>query len=168
MNINDAMNLLNLSGTTTQKDIAKAYKKAAIKYHPDRNPAGAEIMKAINEAYEFLKKLDKDVTFDTSEEAQPHDYGDELASVLNALFALAGLDIEICGNWVWIGGDTKTHKETLKELGCKWAKKKKMWFYRPDDYKSKNRIAWSMEQIRDNHGSKTVKRGSKRKELKAA
>ncbi|HDX0987992.1 TPA: DnaJ domain-containing protein, partial [Pasteurella multocida] len=53
MNINEALNLLNLSQNVSKDDIKKAYKKMAIKYHPDRNPAGAEVMKAINAAFEF-------------------------------------------------------------------------------------------------------------------
>uniref|UniRef100_UPI003F4ABCEB DnaJ domain-containing protein n=1 Tax=Pasteurella multocida TaxID=747 RepID=UPI003F4ABCEB len=57
MNINEALNLLNLSQNVSKDDIKKAYKKMAIKYHPDRNPAGAEVMKAINAAFEFLALL---------------------------------------------------------------------------------------------------------------
>ena len=31
------------------------YRQAALKFHPDRNPAGAEMMKIINAAYDVLK-----------------------------------------------------------------------------------------------------------------
>lgn len=37
MNINEALNILNLSGSVTKADIAKAYKRLAVKYHPDKN-----------------------------------------------------------------------------------------------------------------------------------
>ncbi|HGV5226690.1 TPA: DnaJ domain-containing protein, partial [Escherichia coli] len=35
MNIQEALNVFGLSGDLTEKDIKAAYKKAALKYHPD-------------------------------------------------------------------------------------------------------------------------------------
>ena len=32
-----------------------------------------------------------------------------------------GLEIEICGLWMWVGGETKKHKDALKDAGYKWA-----------------------------------------------
>jgi hypothetical protein len=29
------------------------------------------------------------------------------------------VEIEICGLWVWVGGETKKHKDTLKAAGYK-------------------------------------------------
>ena len=162
MNINDALNLLNISETATQADIKKAYKAASIKFHPDRNPAGAKMMVAINAAYDYLKNLGQTVT--PQEGFKANDYGEELNNVLNQLFALDGLILEICGNWIWIGGETKQHSAVLGKtgLGCYWAKKKKMWYYRPADYKSKGRGGWDMDTIRGVHGSeKPTKRPTK-------
>lgn len=68
-----------------------------------------------------------------------------------------GLTIEVCGSWVWVSGDTKPHKEALKESGFKWAPKKEMWHFRPSDHKSFNRGNWSMGKIREEHGSIRVK-----------
>jgi len=47
---------LGLSKDATQKEIAKAYRKAAIKYHPDssQNPGSAADFRNIQEAYETL------------------------------------------------------------------------------------------------------------------
>jgi len=42
-----------------------------------------------------------------------------------AILGLIGVDIEICGAWVWVTGDTRTHKEVLKENGYKYASKRK-------------------------------------------
>jgi len=158
MNINDAFNLLNITSSATQEEIAKAYRKASLKYHPDRNPAGAQMMQAINAAYNFLKK--QGVTVSPQEGFNANDYAEELNDILNQLFALDGLVIEICGNWIWISGETKKHAKALGKngIGCFYASKKKMWYFRPADYKSSGRGSWSIDKIREEHGSQTPKR----------
>ena len=50
--------LLGVARDATEADIKKAYRKLAMEFHPDRNPAPeAEArFKAITEAYEVLRK----------------------------------------------------------------------------------------------------------------
>lgn len=39
-------------------------------------------------------------------------------------------------------------------MGCKWAAKKKQWFYRPDEHKSRfNRKEHTIDQIREMYGT---------------
>lgn len=156
MNIQEALNVLGLSGdNVTEESLKAAKKKLSLKYHPDRNPNGAEIMKAVNAAFDFLEKhFDKISQFKSNDPAACYDYGEELSSVLEALNALTGVLFEVIGNWVWIGGETKEHKAALKELGCKWAPKKKQWFYRPEEHKCRfNRREHSLDDIRSKYGS---------------
>ena len=68
-----------------------------------------------------------------------------------------GLTIEVCGSWVWVSGDTKPHKEALKEAGFKWAPKKSMWHFRPTDHKSYSRGKWSINEIKEKHGCLRIK-----------
>ncbi|MGH1439756.1 MAG: J domain-containing protein [Cellvibrionaceae bacterium] len=156
MNIKDAARLLNLTGTVTPAEIKKAYRLAAQKYHPDKNPAGADMMKMINEAYAVLKDYSGEIPAsdhqsDNSEGEQ--NYSEAVNEVLNKIISLEGLDIEICGAWVWVSGETKRHKEILKEAGFKYASKKKQWYFRPDDWRSSSRGSLSMDEIRDKYGS---------------
>ena len=155
MNIQQALNIFGLSGELTEKDIKKAYKQAALKFHPDRNPVGADMMKAVNAAFDFLiQNIDKINQFQSADENARYDFGEELEKVLNILSGLSGVVYEVIGNWIWISGETKTHKDTLKEMGCKWAAKKKQWFYRPEDYKaSRNRKEHSIDEIREMYGT---------------
>ncbi|ECO4313583.1 DnaJ domain-containing protein [Salmonella enterica] len=158
MNIQEALNIFGLSGDLTKEDIKRAYKKASLKHHPDRNkdnPISSEIMKAINAAFDFLMdNLDKINQFQSANDDESYNYGEELERVLSELSALAGIVFEVIGNWVWISGDTKTHKETLKVMGCKWASQKKQWFFRPEEHKSRwNRKEHSIDEIREMYGS---------------
>ena len=158
MNIQQALNIFGLSGELTEHDIKKAYKQAAVKFHPDKNrdnPLASEMMKAINSAYDFLmQNIDRINSCQSSQDSTSYHYGEELENVLNALLNMTGVIFEVAGNWVWISGDTKTHKDAIKALGCKWASKKKMWFYRPDEYKaSRNRKEHSIDEIRTMYGT---------------
>lgn len=74
MKITDAVSVLGLSGSVTKLDIKKAYKAAALKYHPDKNPAGAEMMKIINAAFDVLKGFEGTIPADAQEEST-QDYG---------------------------------------------------------------------------------------------
>ncbi|TNV16114.1 molecular chaperone DnaJ [Buttiauxella sp. B2] len=156
MNIQEALNVFGLSGELSEKDIKAAYKKLAFKYHPDRNPAiSGEIMKAINAARDFLlANLDNLNKFQSADESDHYNYGEEMESVLNTLSTLAGIVFEVIGNWVWISGETIVHKDVLKEIKCKWAPKKKQWFYRPEEHKStRNRKEHSLDEIREKFGT---------------
>ncbi|MDN8602277.1 J domain-containing protein [Citrobacter sp. S2-9] len=171
MNIQEALNVFGLSGELTGKDIKIAYRKAALKYHPDRNPLGVELMKAVNAAFDFLMaNIDKINQFQSTEETDRYDYGENLEKVLMVLSGLTGVVYEVIGNWIWISGETKGHKDTLRKLGCKWAPKKKQWFYRPEEHKSyRNRKEHSIEEIREMYGTKGQRKatGWKRVEVSA-
>ena len=155
MKISDACQILGLSGDITPELTKTAYRKACSLYHPDRNPAGLEMMQAVNQAYDVLRDY-------TGSEAVTVGYDADLFAALTAVIDL-GLTIEVCGAWVWVSGDTKPHKDILKAAGYKWAMKKLMWFYRPADYKSFSRGSFSIDEIRSKHGSETVRAKQKQK-----
>lgn len=136
-----------------------AYKKACSKFHPDKNPAGLEMMKMINIAYDVLKNYDGTSTV-SPEAAQ---YGDEVSEALNLIIGL-GLFIEICGAWVWVSGNTKGHKEALKASGFKWASKKLCWYFKPSYAKrSRSFGQYSMDSIREKYGSVTINKNAQKK-----
>ena len=80
--------------------------------------------------------------------------------IIIAIMDLEGIEVELVGSWIWISGDTKTHKATLKEIGCNWASKKLMWYWRPEEFKSYGRKSTSMNDIRNKYGSEKIKTNS--------
>lgn len=61
MDMRDACKILELSGVINADDIKKAYRKACMKYHPDRNPSGEHMMKLVNAAYAVLKDHSEEI-----------------------------------------------------------------------------------------------------------
>ncbi len=63
----DYYQLLEISKNATQDEIKKAYRKSALKYHPDKNPGDAAAekkFKQISEAYEVLSDEKKKQIYD--------------------------------------------------------------------------------------------------------
>lgn len=100
----DAAKILGISGEMTKEIIKKAYRAACMKYHPDRNPAGEEMMKAVNLAYETLQD------FEGNLESGAEGYDEAMMEVLNKLKELHGIVIEVCGSrGNWSLDDIRTH-----------------------------------------------------------
>ncbi|QCI23179.1 molecular chaperone DnaJ [Buchnera aphidicola] len=67
MSKKDYYQILGVSQSSDDRDIKKAYKKLAMKYHPDRNPGSKiaeEKFKQIKEAYEVLNDSKKRAAYD--------------------------------------------------------------------------------------------------------
>ena len=64
MSKRDYYEVLGVSKTVSSDEIKKAYRKLAIKYHPDKEGGSEEKFKEINEAYEVLKDSDKRSRYD--------------------------------------------------------------------------------------------------------
>ncbi len=63
----DYYDLLGVSKTASEEELKKAYRKLALKYHPDSNPGNKEAeekFKLINEAYAVLSNPEKRKQFD--------------------------------------------------------------------------------------------------------
>ena len=110
-------------------ELKKAYRDAAKANHPDMGGDTAT-MQRINAAYtarfEILKNrqnetaaADPDGSTKATTEAP-----DDFINIIAALLKLDGLEVELCGRWLWIGGNTMTHKEALKAAGCRWSQSK--------------------------------------------
>ena len=68
LNSDNYYKILGINKTANEKTIKKAYRKLAVKYHPDKNkndPKAAEVFKKINQAYSILSNKEKRDQYDT-------------------------------------------------------------------------------------------------------
>ncbi|MPM03141.1 hypothetical protein SDC9_49401 [bioreactor metagenome] len=140
-------------------ELKKAYKAAAMKNHPDMGGDTAT-MQAVNAEYEarfeVLKRsqntaAEEDETGKTQATTEaPEDFID----IINHLLHMDGLSVELCGRWLWIGGNTMKHKDELKACGCRWSSTKKLWsWHYAEDGARWHKSHYSMQKIRSKYGS---------------
>jgi molecular chaperone DnaJ len=93
----DYYELLEVTRTATDGELKSAYRKLAMKWHPDRNPGNKECetrFKEINEAYDVLKDEQKRAAYDRfghaafeqGSGAQGHGFGADFASTFSDIF----------------------------------------------------------------------------------
>ena len=129
------------------------YKNLCFKYHPDVSGFDStEIMKEINVEYLRLSEiLAKGTKFYESE----MNFSTLYQEKIEILIKLKGLTLEIIGNWLWVTGDTKTHKDILKSLKFNYAPKKQAWFFKNYPYHKKQGEK-PLDEIRYMYGSRIV------------
>lgn len=140
-----------------------AYKRLLIKYHPDNNKNDTTgMMQEINAEYDLLFQQLKD-TYEhsdnykkqTDRQKQAYDWekDKQLRAIIVALSKFAGLEIELCGTWVYVRGETYPYRKELKVLGMNYNRQKKCWIIHFDDYYKYHKKSASMSHIRDKYGS---------------
>lgn len=144
----------------TLEELKKQYKKLAMKYHPDLGGDTATMQEINNEydsLFEQLKNTHtnaKGETYTTTVETK--EAPEEFRNIINVLIALKGINIEVCGSWLWITGNTREYKEIFKSLKFRWSKSKQAWYYHTSDYRKKSKKTYSLNEIRDLYGSQTI------------
>ena len=141
------------SEVTGINEAKKVYKTLAKKLHPDVGGSEEEF-KILNSVYnDFIENkiyFSNDFKIDL-----------DLEKIISQILHFENITIELVGSWIWLSGDTKEIKDKLKELGFKWASKKKMWYY--GEMTGKSHGEKSLDEIKDKYGSKTFKKKEKEK-----
>lgn len=96
---------------TTLEELRKEYKKLVKQNHPD-NGGSVEVIKVINVEYEIqFKILEKSDTYNNRKKYNQQE-DEMIRDIINVIIHL-NIDIEICGSWIWVTGNTKMN---LKEM----------------------------------------------------
>ena len=146
----------------TLEDLKKQYHRLAMKHHPD--VGGTEqAMKEINAEYEELFSGLKD----THKNAEGEFYQSrttttetaaEFMDIIEKLIHMDSIEIEVCGSWVWVTGDTRPHKDELKALAFRWSSNKSAWYFHRDGYKKRSKKSLTLDEIRGYYGSEKIQK----------
>lgn len=156
-----AKKYINIDGEINIETLTKAYKKAIFKHHPDHGGTSQSFIELKN-AYEYLmRELQYPSKKYSSDSKQVEDimanYSQELINKIMELiekFATNDdININIIGDWIWLDGETKPHKEAIKSLGFKFSKNKVAWYWHNGNYRRfGGKKDYSMDEIAYRHG----------------
>lgn len=160
----------------TLEELRKQYKELLKKFHPDNANGSTEACQEINAEYDRLFKVLKDrhesKSADSKENNAKTDFNNmkydftedqKLREVLQRIITFEGINIEIVGCWIWVDGNTYDYKDALKEIGFKWAREKKKWYFHTEAFRKRSKKKLSMDDIRNYYGSTEVETdGTKR------
>lgn len=138
---------------TTQEEIKNEYRRLAKANHPDLG-GSTEVMVAINAAYEQAVSRVGYSGNTPTDGASVGEVAELVRQAIEKVITLPNITIEVCGDWVWLSGETYPVKDAIKAAGYKWASVKKMWFFagRP----ASGRGGLDIDEIRQRHGSVKV------------
>ena len=148
----------------TAEELKKEYRKLAKQLHPDLG-GNAEEFKLMQNEYEKMWERLKSVHTNSNGEAytkETEETPEQFKEIINTLIHLNGIEIEICGSWIWLTGNTKEHKEILKDLKFRYASKKKAWYYHTEPYRKKSKRELTLDEIRDIYGIKRYKKNDEK------
>jgi len=169
-------------GCKNQAEAKARYRELVREHHPDAGGDTAT-MQDINTAYaDFLQNGAKSDARERQRQAHAdgkksagdyHDLdevGEKLREVITFALNLEGVEVELMGLWVWLTGNTKAHKETIKAWNenrehadkLKWSPKKIAWYFA--GVPTFNRKDTTLDEIRNTYGSQKF---SKREEERA-
>lgn len=158
------------SNCKTAEELKKAYRNAAKRLHPDAGGDENEFkaMQAeFSVAWEKLKNRHENASGETYEK-ETTETAAEFMDIIEKLLHLDGVEVELCGAWLWVTGNTYPHRETLKSLRFCFSKKKAAWYFHREPYRKHGKRELSLDQIRDLFGSEKVQRGENEKEKQLA
>lgn len=147
----------------TAEELKKAYKKLAVMLHPDNGGDEEKFKEMQNEfskLFEQLKNIHvnkEGKTWEATGEWATKETAADFMNIIEKLMFMQDLTVELCGSWIWVGGNTKEHKDLLKELNFKFSANKQMWYYNQDGFRKHSKKVLTIDEIRAMYGSKTFK-----------
>jgi curved DNA-binding protein CbpA len=158
-------------GCTTSEEVKTEYRRLCKQWHPDLGPQEEKAertrtMQEINAAYaracaaHRFDEMREHARAHNRPEPTAQDFADAAAvderirAAIEKIIGLDGLEIEICGLWVWVGGNTKPNRVALKAAGYAFSGKKIKWYFA--GVPAGRSRGMDMDDIRARYGSTRV------------
>ncbi len=156
----------------TLEELRRQYRDLLKKYHPDNENGSTEITQEINSEYDQLFKVLKDrhksnTTNNTSNQsdynANMYDWENDkaLRETLEKIINFNGIEINLVGAWIWLDGNTYPYKDELKDIGFRWSRNRKKWYWNNGEYTGRGNKKITFSQIENKYGSTKFKTQSK-------
>ncbi len=145
----------------TKAELKVRFKELLKVNHPD-NGGDVQIMQKINAEYDKLLKILPEKEKENkkaTKENNTSNLSKALQDAIRKVSIIPGLNVEVCGTWIWVSGNTYPAKELLKNASFKFSGKKKMWYFHEETesvYKRWHKKETDMETIRNKYGSSAV------------
>lgn len=132
------------------KDLSEAktvYRKLCLQFHPDKGGTAKQFIELKKQFEEFVPKKEN-FNFD------------KFHNMVMKFEGLEGVTVSFVGNFIWLSGNTKVHKDTIKDIKidnfnpARYASKKKVWYFSPQDYERKGRKTYELSEIKAKYGAK--------------
>ena len=152
----------------TAEELKKAYREAAGKLHPDNNPDRdttrefQDMQQEFTAAWESLKDVHQNAAGSFYTKAATGTAA-AFMDMINALLRM-GVDVEVCGSWIWVSGDTRPVKGALKGMGFRFSGNKQCWYWHEGPFRKRGKHICSMDEIRDMYGSEKYAAEQERRE----
>ena len=134
----------------TLEELRRQYRDLLKKYHPDNANGSTEATQEINAEYDKLFKVLKDRHESKATDSQEgnakigfnnmkYDFSEDakLREVLQQIITFEDINIEIVGCLIWVDGNTYDYKDTLKNIGFKWFREKKKWYFHTETFRKR-------------------------------
>ena len=163
----------------TLEEGKKKYRALCFEHHPDKGGDVRTMQEINNQWAKFQTEHAKDEARARQKQAHSenrksaadfHDLdqvGEHIEAVINFALNLDGVEVELMGLWVWLTGNTKAHKETIKawnkthpEERLKFSGKKVAWYFA--GVPTFNRKDTTLDEIRNTYGSQKFTRDEER------
>lgn len=144
-------------GVKDIETLRKKYRELLKKHHPDNPEGSVEITQQINSEYDAVF-VDLSKKNDTDNKSYTQEENEQFKAILNEIIGY-NMTIEIIGSWLWCF-DSYQYKDRLKELGFRYAPKKRAWTWHSGEYRRHHKKEVPLSHIKAKYGCQTIRNQS--------